>query len=106
LNYFNKGSLSYGNSCRSALSASEIGGILYEAVIAPNPAYGVVNLTFPYSSWRVLSLCNSLGQVVYSNKSVEREVQLDVSHLSNGLYILSVSDESGHNSIKKLIVAN
>lgn len=59
--------------------------------LGPNPTVDVLNIRFnDNASALSVELINDLGQVVLSERSVNADLKLDVSHLASGLYFLKV----------------
>ena len=75
--------------------------------IFPNPSTGTFNLTFSKGTGEETSILmrDELGKVVYSSKlaSGTQSMQMDLNHLSKGMYILSLTG-ANYNSIHKLII--
>ena len=64
--------------------------------IYPNPSSGILTYTAGNMEIESLSICNMLGVCVYLNTVENRH---DLSHLSDGVYIVTVKDKNG--AIKK-----
>jgi hypothetical protein len=61
--------------------------------VYPNPAEGMLKVGLPEGTGAYsLEILNSLGQVVLTGNgsSGEREMELDISHLGNGMYIVKL----------------
>ena len=75
--------------------------------VFPNPSNtGIVTIDAKWKGTEAsLSITNGLGQGVYTQKMTEKTPQrLNLSHLSNGLYLIKM--EVGQESIiKKVIIA-
>ena len=70
--------------------------------VYPNPAstrLSVANL----NGFNSIHIVNVVGQVVYATQSDAVRMDLDVSHLKNGVYMLMVIDESGNRVVEKFI---
>ena len=89
-------------------SSDEIEG-LSGVLISPNPASGVANVLIESdrSMKMALSILDMTGQVVYSNvlnvNSGFINKQIDVRQFQSGMYVLSLSNDSGTTS-RRLIV--
>lgn len=73
----------------------------------PQPAHGLLNVEFQTpegnEAWQ-LQIFDALGQAVAPAKMANgARVEMDVSALSAGLYVLKVSNEKGHTVLKKLV---
>lgn len=72
--------------------------------IYPNPASDVVTIKAEHMKGiKKVSILNIVGQPVLST-SFENSLQLPVSSLQRGTYIVDISDENGQRSIEKLII--
>lgn len=61
--------------------------------IAPNPTTGIVHLTLDeISATSEIVLTDLTGQVLLRKKTTQNYFDLDLSHLANGMYVLSLSD--------------
>lgn len=65
-----------------------------EVMVYPNPVEDELIVSFSESSDSEVSLVNSLGQIVWSVVQMEKEMKIDVSGLSPGIYLLNVSSDS------------
>ena len=77
--------------------------------VYPNPAQNEVNLQYRFEENTNLnvSLINSLGQIVYSTQMPNVEAgtaTLNVNNLSNGVYIIQITDGKQRQSVKRLVV--
>jgi hypothetical protein len=61
----------------------------------PNPSNGIV--TINYKKDYSIRIFNILGEVVYLNElsNNDESLTIDLNHLSNGIYMVSVSSEEG-----------
>jgi len=69
----------------------------------PNPASDILQLEWSDSSVSA-ALTDVYGKIIRHFSSTEK--QIDVSHLSEGIYFLSVSNNNGDMSTSKLVVSN
>ncbi|WP_432670230.1 T9SS type A sorting domain-containing protein [Flavobacterium sp. SM2513] len=67
----------------------------------PNPAKGLLNVSSDFS-FDNISIHNTLGQLVATQKSGNNKESIDVSNLPNGVYILSA--QVGNEVIKKQFI--
>ena len=58
----------------------------------PNPATGVINLEFPAYAKREIGIYNLSGKLIRKINSAEKELKMDVSGISNGIYFLRVTE--------------
>ncbi len=76
---------------------------LVELRVAPNPASGYVELTFPAAVEQQLVVVSALGQVVHQATVRERHV-LDVGQWPAGMYTLVLRDVAGIQARRQLVV--
>jgi hypothetical protein len=71
----------------------------FEAVVYPNPANGVVRIEGVEADevW----VYNALGQMV---KTVRNSNEISVEGLSEGVYLLRITDAEGRNHTERLVV--
>jgi thiol-disulfide isomerase/thioredoxin len=63
------------------------------AVASPNPTRGDLRISIPETADAIpYTLCNFLGNVVYRGEIRETVSEIDISHLPNGLYLLSLQN--------------
>jgi hypothetical protein len=77
--------------------------------IYPNPAQNEVNLQYKFSETTTLnvSIINALGQNIYSTKMPNIEAgtaTLNINNLSNGVYMIQITDEKQRLSVKRLVI--
>ncbi len=73
--------------------------------IYPNPASKIVNLEIKNSNNKLLTLniYNSLGILVKTQRISEKDNQIDVSDLSNGIYFIDICSDN-YNVKQKLVI--
>lgn len=71
--------------------------------ISPNPAQDMVTIDSNKSGFASVTLYNTLGKQVKEVRNVAGSLQIDLSELTSGLYLVQVIDTNGNSSIKKLI---
>ena len=71
-------------------------------VIYPNPASELVNISADNLS--EISVYNASGQLVYSEKTENTKVVIDVNTWTTGLYYISVETKNGIRTSQKIIV--
>lgn len=70
--------------------------------IYPNPANGIVNLTFEEGVDQVL-IYNIAGEVVYQNTLTESSLELDVQSWTTGVYTVKLIGEKTVSSVKLVV---
>jgi len=60
----------------------------------PNPVLGVVNINTPSNSG-MLKVMSVDGRCVYQQKYFTKNIQFDSEILSNGTYVITLTDDSG-----------
>lgn len=72
------------------------------AMVYPNPASG--NIYIQGEGISNVMIYNSNGQLVYSNATVNDNLNVDSSAFENGLYVVKVTDVNGETYYKKIVV--
>lgn len=71
----------------------------------PNPTTSNVTLEFKNAnSNHSIAIFNVLGEMVYTNKTNKASMILTLNHLSNGIYIIKITDGLGNKQSKKLVL--
>jgi hypothetical protein len=86
-----------------------VNGISGNIAIFPNPSNGVFNfaVTMPKASDLNFTVMNSIGQVVYTKVETgvtNSVINMNLSHLSKGIYFVNVIDSTGDKVTKKIII--
>jgi hypothetical protein len=71
--------------------------------VYPNPASGIVYISFPNAMPRSVALINAAGQTVQQLNVADSYMGMDLSSYSQGIYFIRVSSSSGIQTIKILI---
>lgn len=74
-----------------------------ESSIYPNPTNGWLNVELNESNV-TLNVVNAFGQIVMNTKTTGKVTQLDLSGFTKGIYMVQMTNESGHKSIKKVVL--
>lgn len=77
-----------------------------EMNIAPNPSQNTIHISLKEATkGATVKVLNTMGQTVLSQEMNENNAQLNIAHLSNGLYIVTICNEANQNIVspKKLI---
>ncbi|WP_291119160.1 zinc-dependent metalloprotease [Empedobacter sp. UBA7248] len=90
-------------SIESSLTTNDIKGKDL-ATISPNPSNGIINLDFTKSfTTGKITVTDLAGRTVYSNKlNSSKSQQVNLSSLSNGVYIVSI--EAGNEQFTKKVI--
>lgn len=90
---------SFTNSSVNTLSANGI-------VLYPNPSTGFIALEFQSNnSIQSLSIFSLSGKEMLSLSKPNQLQQIDISHLSDGIYMVNIYTENGAKLIEKLVVS-
>ena len=73
------------------------------ALLYPNPAVNEATVFCAYSI-KNLSIISTSGKVLISKKVNDNEVNIDVSGLPNGIYIVKITTEDGSIVVQRLNV--
>jgi hypothetical protein len=74
-------------------------------VISPNPAQGVVRLTFSGAGNKEISIMNVTGNKVFQETTDLATRSIDLANLSAGIYFVQVTDVlTSKISVKKLVI--
>jgi hypothetical protein len=76
----------------------------YEILIQPNPTNSKIDLYLPDENSAYITIINSIGDVVYTNAMVHRQIDIDLSSFPKGIYIIKTL--SGTNIAYKKVVKN
>lgn len=71
--------------------------------IVPNPNGGQFILRSNNSPLGMVTIHNSIGEIVYSGRFNQQEIVIDISELSNGIYVVQTSSEAGVNRLKLVV---
>jgi hypothetical protein len=93
-----------GISCGTFLSAPSIENEIAQIQISPNPATHALTLKLTGSGLHTITLQNLLGQSVRIIQTNRQEETMKVSDLSNGMYIVTITDEQGNKSSHKVMI--
>jgi len=91
----------FGISTDSTLSIEQLVNDTFK--LYPNPVSDRLFIQSPSSEAYHLEIVNTLGQVVLSKIDNNASIELEVSNLTNGLYFINISSESGNSETIKFI---
>jgi len=72
--------------------------------VYPNPNNGIFNISAASNEKQEIEVQNVLGQVVYNQALNNGNTQIDLSNYDKGVYTISVTNENGLSSSKKIII--
>jgi len=75
-----------------------------EYLFYPNPTTGHLNIKGMFPENSIIQVSNVMGQMIYTSRHhhSETEVAIDLSNLSNGIYMVNILN--GHSSVSQKIV--
>jgi len=76
----------------------------YEILIQPNPTNSKIDLYLPDENSAYITIINAIGDVVYTNAMVHRQINIDLSSFPKGIYIIKTL--SGTNIAYKKVIKN
>jgi len=69
--------------------------VLQQLQVYPNPSTGSINVNFNNITIQSVDIADLNGRVVNSLKVNSKSVEMDLSTLQNGVYLMSISTEKG-----------
>lgn len=60
----------------------------------PNPSEGIVQLSFKDVSLKNVKICNTMGQIVYTNAIADNKLSVDLT-TEKGIYLVTITTEKG-----------
>ena len=95
-------------SCKASIATNDAA---FDAAlnVFPNPAQNEVTLNYNFSEATNInvSVLNTLGQVMYSEKISGADAGaavLDVKNITDGVYMIQVTDDKNRQSVKRLVI--
>ena len=74
--------------------------------IYPNPSNGILNIQQTENSKAALEIFTATGQLIFSSAISQQTSSIDISSLSQGLYIVKLSDKTGKVCIVEKLIKN
>lgn len=99
---FIKGTVKNGTPCYNPIKPTfvkDIAGIS-DLIVSPNPSDGVFTITAPSNITSVI-VCDLLGRIVFTGNYNTQHVQVDLSTLPHGMYVLKVNEIETRKIIKR-----
>lgn len=75
----------------------------FTAALYPNPTDHLLNIEINNGQVENVVIFNTFGQEIQSVKYSKSSLQLDVSHLEKGVYLMKITDHSGANVVKRFV---
>ncbi|WP_417370462.1 BspA family leucine-rich repeat surface protein [Gelidibacter japonicus] len=94
-----------GDLCDASLSVLDY-DIKKQFIIYPNPAKGHLTVNYKTNQTYDIAVYTSLGKLLTTYEKAKSNFQVPVEHLANGLYFISVKDESGKTTTLKFVKNN
>ena len=91
------------NGNEFGLGKVAVGNTISELLIYPNPAQTEITIQSP-NKIQSIEISNGLGQVVLTNSTNTKKVDLSIHNLSKGIYFVKILLEDNTIQIKKLII--
>lgn len=70
--------------------------------VYPNPSNDIISIN-SIKEIKSIAIVNLIGDVV---KTIQNQTEINVSELSNGIYMLHVTDANGHGGVQKIVIAH
>ncbi len=77
-----------------------------EINLAPNPVSSFLTIKTNFKEGFWLTLSNLIGQEVIQMRCINSDEELNVSHLANGVYVLTIYCDNGFKVTKQLVIAH
>lgn len=104
-----KNSLATYNSSRSNIASSKNTGVGSETstsanfIVYPNPARTTVSVVKKFNEDCILNIYNALGSLVKTELLKQNEAELDISSLTNGIYLIEIKSDNYSENIKLMV---
>ncbi len=81
------------NNVNNTTGVGNVTGAVGHIQIAPNPASNSITLSYPtiFTGGKAITIVNAIGQVVMSVNSSDRIVNVDISALASGIYLVKTT---------------
>ncbi len=90
------------SSCPIASDLNEIETT--EAIlIFPNPSSRIITISSPYKH-SLITFYNTIGEVVFEERYSQIKIEIDISNLRKGVYLIKISDDSDNFTFKKIMI--
>ena len=80
------------SDCEVSLGINEI--IIDETEVYPNPVRSFINIKRTSDSPSVLQIFNTIGELVLKKEVNDKKIYLDLTYLSNGIYVLRLDNQA------------
>ena len=94
-----------GDLCGGSLSTLDY-DLENQISIYPNPANEYLTINYKTNQKQDISVYSSLGKLLATYNNAENNFQVPVAHLANGLYVVTVRDDSGNTATLKFVKNN
>ena len=89
-------------SLEGILSVDELA--LENVSLSPNPATDLLMLQFPQAEFDRVAIYSALGQQVIARRIVgQQDLELDISELKSGVYLVHLQSTQGQTVVRKLV---
>ncbi|MDY0141574.1 MAG: T9SS type A sorting domain-containing protein, partial [Bacteroidales bacterium] len=68
--------------------------------IYPNPTNGLLNFDFSEENIQMIKITDIIGKIVFERNNLNQTEVIDISHFTNGLYIINLQADKGSRSLK------
>ena len=94
-----------GDACGASLSTLDY-DIENKISIYPNPAKDYLTVHYKANQKHTITVYSSLGKLLATYNNAENNFQVPVAHLANGLYFITVREDSGNTATLKFVKNN
>jgi len=82
---------------------NSVSGMESQISIYPNPCNGMINIQ-SQKNIQTIKISNLLGEIIYSKQVEDKEIQLNLSAFPAGIYMISLQEDGGKTTTRKIIL--
>lgn len=90
-------------NCNTSVGIAQINNKTLDANIYPNPFTNEINISIKEIEGTTISIINSLGKIVLTEKANSYITNINLSHLAKGVYLIKVNSNDGSNHTQLII---
>jgi hypothetical protein len=70
----------------------------------PNPSNGKISISSKDFEINKIQIYNLLGELMFEDNALGTPSQVDLSHLSNGMYVVKIMDSESNSKVRSLVI--